>query len=135
MSQRTDNYGLILENDPNTKFKEWREAINGTVSSNFIEVDRILGEKGNKSVSVDGVLKANAWVGLKSPFIQELAVEGLSAAQNGDIAVAHSANYEQREIAREALLCITGQENGKLIVSADGELPDRDIPVVITLLG
>ena len=59
----------------------------------------------------------------------------LGAAQNGTISVAHSATAEQREIAREALLSITGQENGKLQIVADGELPEQDIPVVIILLG
>ena len=52
MSKTTTNYGLILEDDASTKFKDWREAINGATNSNFIEVDRILVEKGNKSASV-----------------------------------------------------------------------------------
>jgi len=38
-------------------------------------------------------------------------------------------------MARDAKLCVTGQSDGKLIISADGEMPDIDIPVVITLLG
>ena len=59
----------------------------------------------------------------------------LGAAQNGNISVAHSATFEQREMARDAKLCVTGQSDGKLIISADGEMPDIDIPVVITLLG
>ena len=49
MSQTTTNYGLILEDDSSTKFKVWREAINGASNSNFIKVDEILAEKGGKS--------------------------------------------------------------------------------------
>lgn len=54
---------------------------------------------------------------------------------NGIIGVAYNATSEQREIAREAMLTITGQEDGKLIVVADGEMPEFDIPVYIILLG
>ena len=49
--------------------------------------------------------------------------------------VAYNATSEQREIAREAMLTITGQEDGKLIVVADGEMSEFDIPVYIILLG
>ena len=131
MSQTTTNYGLILEDDSSTKFKVWREAINGASNSNFIKVDEILAEKGGKSVSIECTLIASSWVGVDAPFTQELAV----TAQNGNISVAHSATFEQREMARDAKLCVTGQSDGKLIISADGEMPDIDIPVVITLLG
>ena len=54
---------------------------------------------------------------------------------NGIIGVAYNATSEHREIAREAMLTITGQEDGKLIVVADGEMPEFDIPVYIILLG
>ena len=47
MSQTTTNYGLILEDDSSTKFKDWREAINGASNSNFIKVDEVLAEKGD----------------------------------------------------------------------------------------
>lgn len=135
MSQTTTNYGLILEDDSSTKFKVWREAINGASNSNFIKVDEILAEKGGKSVSIECTLIASSWVGVDAPFTQELAVTDLGATQNGNISVAHSATFEQREMARDAKLCVTGQSDGKLIISADGEMPDIDIPMVITLLG
>lgn len=134
MSEVTKNYGFTLEDDDTTKFKEWREAINGTVNSNFTKLDDILADKSDKSVSVECVLVASAWTGIDSPFTQELAVEGLGAVQNGNISVAQGATFEQREMARDAKLCVTGQREGKLIISADGEMPDIDIPVTITLL-
>ena len=134
MSKTTINYGFTLEDDASTKFKEWRESINGTEDSNFVKLDAILYEKSDKSISIEAVLLASAWVGIDSPFTQELAVEGLKAAQNGNISVAHSATFDQREMARDAKLCVTGQEDGKLIISADGEMPEFDIPVSITLL-
>ena len=68
MSQTTTNYGLILEDDSSTKFKVWREAINGASNSNFIKVDEILAEKGGKSVSIECTLIASSWAGVDAPF-------------------------------------------------------------------
>lgn len=58
-----------------------------------------------------------------------------TASQNGTISVAHNATAEQREIAREAMLSVIGQADGTLTIAADGEMPERDIPVYIILLG
>lgn len=131
----TKNYELYLEGDATTKFKVWREKLNGLVDSAMAKIDTVLGKKADSSVSVDAVLLSTAWAGLNPPFTQTLAVDGLKAAQNGTIAVAHSATDEQREIAREAMLAVIGQEDGKLVIAADGELPERDIPVYVILLG
>ena len=54
---------------------------------------------------------------------------------SGTISVAHNATAEQREIAREAMLSVIGQADGTLTIAADGEMPERDIPVYIILLG
>lgn len=131
----TKNYELYLEGDATTKFKVWREKLNGLVDSAMAKIDTVLGKKADSSVSVDAVLLSTAWAGLNPPFTQTLAVDGLKAAQNGTIAVAHNATDEQREIAREAMLAVIGQEDGKLVIAADGELPERDIPVYVILLG
>lgn len=135
MSKLTNNYGLILEDNDTTKFKIWREAINGASNSNMIKIDAVLAQKGDKSVSVSCTLLASAWTGIDSPFVQELEVAGLGALQNGAISVSHDATAEQREIAREAMLSVVGQEDGKLQIAADGEMPEQDIPVHIILLG
>lgn len=131
----TPNYGLYLEDNAETKFKSWREQLNSSNNSNMVKIDTALGEKANSSVAVSATLLASAWAGVDAPFTQELSITGLAETQNGTISVAHSATAEQREIAREALLSITGQSNGKLQIVADGELPEQDIPVVIILLG
>ena len=82
-----------------------------------------------------GTLLASAWSGIDSPFTQTLAVEGLGADQNGNISVAQNATIEQRDAARMAMLSVIGQSEGQLIISADGEMPEVDIPVVVILLG
>ena len=131
----TTNYKLHLTGDNTEKFLDWREKMNGTEGSNMIKIDNALGEKANSSVAIYTTLLASAWAGVNAPFTQELAVEGLTASQNGVIDVAHDATTLQREIAREAMLSVVGQADGTLTIAADGELPTSDIPVYIILLG
>ncbi len=131
----TTNYGLYITSDSSEKFLEWRTKMNGTENSNMVKIDAALGEKANSSVLVSATLLASAWTGIDSPFTQDITVTGLTATQNGTISVAHNATFEQREMAREAMLSVVGQEDGKLTIAADGEMPDIDIPVYIILLG
>ena len=135
MSETTKNYGLYLTNDSSERFSDWREQMNGTEDSNMIKIDTALGEKANNSVMVTTTLLASAWSGVVAPYTQELSVEGLLKDTNGIINVAHDATITQREIARAAMLAVSGQEDGKLTVVADGELPESDIPVYIILIG
>ena len=131
----TTNYGLYIESGNTAKFADWREKMNGEGDSNMVKIDTALSQKANNSQAVTTTLLASAWVGVDAPFTQELSVAGLSALQNGSISVAHNATAEQREIAREAMLSVIGQEDGKLSIAADGEMPEFDIPVYIILLG
>lgn len=131
----TTNYGLYVTDDSAERFLDWRTKMNGTENSNMVKIDAALGAKADSSVPVTTTLLANAWAGVDSPFTQEIAVDGLTATQNGVISVSHDATAEQREMAREAMLSVVGQEDGKLIIAADGEMPDIDIPVYIILLG
>ena len=131
----TTNYKLYIEDDSSTKFIDWRTKINGSTDSNMVKIDIALGQKADSSISLNCVLYASAWNGVDSPFTQNLTVEGLGASQNGMISLSHEANSEQRDVARNAMLSVVGQNNGVLTIAADGELPDMDIPVVIILLG
>lgn len=131
----TPNIGLYLEDDATTKFKTWREKMNGSNDSNMVKIDTAVGGKAEKSTQIIGTLLASAWSGVDAPYTQEVTVTGLGATQNGSIAVAQSATFEQRQMAREAMLALAGQSAGRLIVVADGEMPDIDIPFVVTLLG
>ncbi len=131
----TTNYGLHLTDNSSERFQDWREKMNGTNGSNMIKIDVALGEKANKSVAITTTLMASAWAGIEAPFTQELSITGLAAEQNGEISIAHNATPLQRDIARSALLAVTGQSEGKLMIVADGELPEQDIPVSIILFG
>lgn len=134
MSQ-TANYNLHLTNNSSEKFLDWREKMNGLEDSNMVKIDFALSEKANNSVAIYATLLATAWTGDEAPYTQTLSVEGLSETQNGVINIAHDATADQREIARKAMLSVIGQEDGKLIIIADGEIPEFDIPVSIILLG
>lgn len=135
MSETTANYGLHLTNDSSERFSDWRERMNGTDDSNMVKIDTVLSQKADHSVMVSATLLASAWAGVDAPYTQELSVEGLLENTNGIINVAHNATITERDVAREAMLAVSGQENGKLTIAADGEMPEVDIPVYIILIG
>lgn len=130
----TTNYGLYLEEDSTARFQVWRKMMSGETDSNMVKIDTVLGDKADHSLPVSATLLGNAWTGIDSPFTQEIDVPGLGELQNGNISVAQNATFEQREAARNAMLAVIGQADGKLVIAADGEMPEIDIPVVIILL-
>ncbi len=132
--QSTPTYDLYLEDDDTTKFKEWRERMNGVTNSNMTKIEDALNEKAQHSVDVHGALLATAWVGDVAPYTQELAVDGLLSTQNGNISIAQNATAVQRKAARDAILSVTGQADGMLTITADGDKPRVDIPVLTVLL-
>lgn len=131
----TTNYGLHLTDNSTTRFYDWRNQINGTNDSNMMKIDEVLGNKADSSVSVEAVLTVSGWVGDTAPYTQELPIEGLGAAQNGSIGVSQSATMAQNDVALQAVLFVSGQEESKLIITANGVKPTVDIPVSVTLLG
>lgn len=130
----TTNYHLKLTDDDQTKFKEWRESINGNSNSNMEKIDTALGEKANLSVAINAVLLMSAWSD-DSPYVQTISVDGLAAEQNGIITIGQNITTEQLEDVVAADMRITDQADGTLTVTAYGDKPTRDIPVTIILLG
>lgn len=132
----TINYKLHLTESSTTEsFKEWREKMNGTDKSNMIKIDEVLNKKADNSVSVNAVLLSDGWSSGEPTCLQELNITGLTSAQNGTISLSQIATKEQREAARKAILSVSSQEDGKLVITCDGEKPNIDIPVCIILLG
>lgn len=130
----TKNYDLTLTDNDQTKFKEWRESINGNSNSNMEKIDTALGEKANLSVAINAVLLMSAWSD-DSPYVQTISVEGLTADQNGIITIGQNITTEQLEDVVAADMRISDQADGSLTVTAYGDKPTRDIPVTIILLG
>lgn len=131
----TANYHLPLTDDSSTKFLDWREAINGVSDSAMVRIDTALSEKANNSAPVYSTLLADAWDGTEAPYTQTITVEGISAATNGHVGLAQDATTAQRKAARDAILAVTGQSDSTLTITADGDEPSCDIPIVIILLG
>lgn len=98
------------------------------------DIRTALNSKAASSVPKTGTLTSAGW-SESAPYTQVLSVANLAAASNGNIAVAQGATAEQRKAARRALMSVTAQEAGKLTVTADGEKPATDIPVVVTIIG
>lgn len=52
---------------------------------------------------------------------------------NGDINIAHGCTQEQRYAARKALFYTAEQDEGYIILGIDGDLPEVEIPIVLTI--
>lgn len=130
----TKNYDLGLTDNAQTKFLEWRNTINGITNSNMIKIDNALGEKANLSLAINAVLSVSAW-SEESPHTQTISIDGLLAEQNGLITIGQNITAEQLEDVVAADMRISDQADGSLTVTAYGDKPTRDIPVIIILLG
>lgn len=131
----TTNYHLYLTDDSNTRFLEWRNKMNGTEDSNMIKIDNALAEKAANSRAITETLFADQWIASDSIYTQDIAIENLTAEQNGVIGAAQNLTEIQLEAIRAAGLYISSQRDGYLTIASDGEIPSCDIPVLIILLG
>lgn len=130
----TKNCNLTLTDNDQTKFKEWREIINGNLNSNMEKIDNAIGEKANLSVAINAVLPVSAW-SEDSPYSQTISIDGLTAEQNGILTIGQNITTEQLEDVVAAEMRISDQVDGAFTITAYGDKPTRDIPVTIILLG
>lgn len=130
----TKNYHLTLTDDDQTYFKDWRESINGNSNSNMEKIDTALGEKANLSVAKNIVLSANKWSNV-APYSQTVEVEEVTANINGVISIAHNVTNEQLEMVYDAALRISEQVDGSITITADGDKPNGDIPLLLIIIG
>lgn len=130
----TKNYHLYIEDDSNTRFLDWRNAMNGPSDSNMIKIDNALSEKAGHSKVILITLYSDMWVQEGSAYIQEVEIEGLTETQNGIIGAAQNLTEEQLDAIRAAGLYISEQKDGALTIASDGDTPTCDIPAVLILL-
>lgn len=83
------------------------------------------------SVAVKTVLSGSGWVGGR----QTVAISGLTADQNGVVGLTQDISAAALEAVRAGELYVCSQAEGSLTIAADGEVPTRDIPIVVILLG
>lgn len=88
-------------------------------------------ESAGASVAVEATLRANGWSGGR----QTVAVAGLTADQNGVVGLTQGISSAALEAARAGELHVCGQADNSLTISADGEIPKLDIPILIIMLG
>jgi hypothetical protein len=80
--------------------------------------------------SINVTLNSSNW----SSGSYTISDSNIKASSNGIIGLSVSASSEQRTAAREAIISVTNQASGKLILTADGDIPSVNIPVTIILL-
>lgn len=130
----TKNYHLTLTDDDQTYFKDWRESINGNSNSNMEKIDTALGEKANLSIAKNIILSASKWNNV-APYSQTIEVEEVTADINGVISIAQNITSEQLEMVYDAALRISDQADGSITITADGDKPNSDIPLLLLIIG
>ncbi|WP_308752958.1 hypothetical protein [uncultured Anaerotruncus sp.] len=86
--------------------------------------------------NVTATLTAAGWVGDAAPYTQAVAVAEIAGEQTaGTIGLAAGTTTEQYDVAASGKLLLTAQAAGQITVSAFGEKPGVDIPVLITIVG
>lgn len=131
----TTNYHLFVTDDSSMTFKNVREKVYGEADSNMVKIDAALSEKAEQSQSINMTLPASGWSEGSSPCFQTISVEGLTASQNGVIGVAQDITTQQMEVVCAAELHVSGQSDGAITITANGDRPTCDIPVTIILIG
>lgn len=90
--------------------------------------------KANASKEYTATLTAVAWTGT-GPYTQTVTVTGLAAGAKGTVGLSDSATQAQREAARDAILSKTAQAANSVTITADGDKPTINIPIVILEVG
>lgn len=83
-----------------------------------------------KAAYVQTTLQASAW----SDGVQTVAVEGVTAKSAGDVGLDDSIEAEEYAAAAMARLMKTGQGAGTITVTAFGEVPTIDIPIMVRVV-
>lgn len=83
------------------------------------------------STLVETTLLANAWVNKQ----QTVTVNGLGVNQNGVVSLSQTFSSAQYDATVAAKLIVSKQNEGSLIFTCNGVVPQVDIPISIILLG
>jgi len=91
-----------------------------------------LGIPGSVSSVINVTLSASGWTAQKTYTVSNAAI---TATANGYIGLAPSATAAQREASRAAMINVTSQSAGSIVLTCDAdEKPTVNLPIVITLL-
>jgi hypothetical protein len=90
-----------------------------------------LGIPGDVSQTISVTLSASSWTAQKTYTVSNASI---TATSNGYLGLAPSATSAQREASRSAMINVTSQSAGSIVLTCDGSTPSVDLPIVITLL-
>ena len=83
---------------------------------------------------IEATLSASKWNGSEAPYTQTVAVDGMDGDTHGIARVNYQkATLDQRNAARYAMLCLTAQGTNTVTITADGECPTIDIPIIVRM--
>ena len=85
---------------------------------------------------ITGTLSSGAWSGTEAPFTQAVTVSGMTATKKGvSVGLADSATSEQYLAAAAAMLHATAQGTNSVTLTAEGTVPEIDLPILIRVVG
>ena len=78
---------------------------------------------------------STTWTGSAAPYIQAVAISGMTADAKIEVGLASTATAEQYAAAAAAQLMCTAQAEGSITMTAYGEKPAVAIPILVRVVG
>ena len=92
---------------------------------------RTKGVGSGSSKAYSGTLLASGW----NSGEQTLLFEDVNADSNGFVGISQAVSDAEMESAKAAELYVCGQSDGAVRIAAFGDIPTRDIPIMLILVG
>lgn len=89
----------------------------------------------HKAKEHTAILTVAAWTGDDAPYTQTVTVTGLSADAHLIVGLAPTVTAEDMEAAAAAMLLATAQAAGSITISAFGDKPVAELPILIMEVG
>jgi len=86
-------------------------------------------------IEVSATLAAASWSGTEAPYTQAVAVSGMTAAKKAVAGLPATATGAQYLAALDALLHVTAQGTDTITVTAEGDMPEIDLPILVQIIG
>ena len=89
-----------------------------------------------KPVILTGTLTAEGWSGSAAPYTQTLTITGIPASQDAAVivSIAATATVDQVKACGKSMVMATAHAQNSITVSAFGNIPSVDIPIVATVI-